>query len=381
MSNRDRAIESAISFENASRETKGSASTRRRFLAAAGGAAATGLGGCIGSITGNGSSGAGSSGPLRVATWSGPYSERFRKTIKKRYEEETGNKLQIVPGYSEIISKIKAAPKDDPPYDVTVADGYYYFQGRQSNLFEEIRYDNIPNYEEVFPALKEMRSHDYGVPVDGEPSAIAYSDDLGWEPETYADLYKEDKKLTLSGGFYIYPMQTGAIAADDLDGTDEIYNEDHHDVPFKSLEKMNVTKWFSSGAEIWELFRQGTANIGQYYYATTMLKARDDNLDLNIKVPKVTGGYFDDYCVVRGTDKRKQAEEFLNFLLDADVQTMWSEESWEIKSNKNTEYPDFVRETLPTTNEELKAFKIPDWEYLADYSSDFSDQFKKLKSS
>ncbi|WP_254522195.1 extracellular solute-binding protein [Natrinema caseinilyticum] len=329
-------------------------------------------------------SGSDSSGPLRVATWSGPYTDRFRNKIKKPYEEETGNKIQCIPGYSEILSKIQSAPEDNPPYDLAVADDYFYFQGTQSGLFAEVDHDNIPNYDDVFPVLKEIRSdgHKYGVPVEGNPNAIAYSDDLESPPTKFAHFAESNRnlKISLSDGFYIYPLQTGAIVADDVEGTGELYDEQYHDAPFNAIGEMNVTKWFTSGAQIWELFRNDIINTAQYYWATAAYQARtNDSLNLNVVVPDVTGGYFDDYCLVRGSDKKEQAEEFLNFLLRADIQTKWSETSWEIKSNKNAEYPEFVAETIPTTNEELKGLQLPDWGYLSDYNSDFSERMKTLK--
>ncbi|WP_340100549.1 extracellular solute-binding protein [Salinibaculum salinum] len=354
---------------------------RRSFIKTLGVTSVTaGVAGCIG-----GGSSSGSDGTLRVATWSGPYTERFRNKIKKPYEEETGNTLKCIPGYSEILSKIEAAPKDKPPYDVTVADDYFYFQGKQSGLFQEINHDNIPNYEEVFPVLKDIRTddHKYGVPVEGNPNAIAYSENLESPPKKFSHFVEDDRGLdiSLSDGFYIYPLQTGAIVADEAEGTGELYDEQYHDAPFNAIKEMNITKWFTSGAQIWELFRNDIINTAQYYWATAAYQSRtNDDLNLNVVVPEVTGGYFDDYCLVRGSDKKEQTEEFLNFLLRADVQTEWSKTSWEIKSNKNAEYPDFVSETIPTTNEELKGLQLPDWGYLSDYSSDFSERMKTLKS-
>lgn len=321
---------------------------------------------------------------LRTTCWSGDYADRFRKTIKKRYEEETGATLRVLPGWSELLSKIRAAPKDKPPYDVTVADGYFYYQGSTAGLFEEVRYDNIPNYEGVYPFLKEFRSDNnkYGVPVDGEPMALSYSTDLGWTPKEWDDLAGEKaSNVTIDGGFYAYPMQIGAIMADEVEATGEMYDEQYHDAPWNALKQIPMAKWYGSGAEIWQLFRQGVADMGQYYFSTSLAKARDDKTPIDISVPESTGGYFDNYCVVRGTNNRGMAEHFLNFLLDPEVQTMWSEISWEIKSHRDTEYPDFVEQYIPTDNENISKLNLPKWKYLTDYSDTFSQMFKETKRS
>jgi spermidine/putrescine transport system substrate-binding protein len=368
---------------------------RRTFLGTAGAGVAFGLAGCIGG-GGNGDGGNGGNGSssddkpfagetLRVTTWSGEYTTRFRNTIKQWYEEETGATLKVIPGWSELLSKIRSAPEDNPPYDVTITDGYYYYQGRSAGLFEPVRYDNVPNYEGVHQFLKEFRgdNNKYGVPVDGEPIAMPYNADLDFDPSTWVDLQSDEaKNITLDGGFYAYPMQIGAIIADELDGTGEIYDEQYHSAPWDALKSLNISSWYSSGAEVWQQLRQGIADIGQYYYATSKLKARDDSTNIDLAVPEVTGGYFDIFCVVRGTDKRDMAEHYLNFLLDPEIQSRWSEESWEVKSHSECEYPDFVAEDLPTTNEEMEQrLNFPNWEYMTDYSEKFNGAYNKTKQS
>ncbi|NHN49345.1 extracellular solute-binding protein [Halostella sp. JP-L12] len=359
---------------------------RRAFLGTAGTSIALGLAGCTG---GGGGSNSGD-GPfagqtLRVTTWSGEYTERFRNTIKPWYEEESGGTLEVIPGWSELISQIRSAPENNPPYDVTITDGYFYYQGRSDDLFEPVRYDNVPNYEGVHQFLKEFRgdNNEYGVPVDGEPIAMPYNSDIDFDPTSWSDLQSDEaEKITLEGGFYAYPMQIGAIIADDLEGTDEMYDEQYHDAPWEALSSLDVASWYSSGAEVWEHLSQGIANIGQYYYATSKIKARDDSTNLDLVVPEVTGGYFDNFCVVRGTDKRDMAEHYLNFLLDPEIQSRWSEESWEVKSHSECEYPDFVAEDLPTTNEEMEEqLNFPNWEYLTSHSDKFNQDFNETKQS
>lgn len=373
---------------------------RRAFLSTAGTGAALGFAGCIGGGDGstasnntnsgtNGSAGS-SNKPyagetLRTTVWSGDYAERFRNTIKQWYEEETGATLKVIPGWSELLSKIQAAPKDNPPYDVTIADGITYYQGKSAELFLPVRYDNVPNYDGVYPYLKKIRDENnkYGVPVDGEPLAMPYRADMDFNPSTWSDLKKDSaKKITLDGGFYIYPMQIGAIIADDMPGTDELYDKQHHQAPWDALSSLDIASWYSSGATVWEQLRQGVADIGQYYYSTAKTKSRDDSLNLDMSLPKKSGGYFDNFCVVRGTNKRAMAEHYLNFLLDPEIQTRWSKESFEIKSHSKCEYPDFVAKDIPTTNKGIKKrLNFPRWDYLTQYSDKFTQSFRKVKQS
>ena len=112
---------------------------------------------------------------LRVSVWSGNYANFFEDTVKQLYEEETGNTLEVIPGWNEIISKIKAAPENNPPYDVSVTDGYFYHQGMADDLFMEIDYDNVPNIDNVYPCLTDFWTTDCGIPTDRSPISIIYN--------------------------------------------------------------------------------------------------------------------------------------------------------------------------------------------------------------
>ena len=81
--------------------------SRRSFLATSGAGAGTlALSGCLGS--GSGASEA--TERLRVSTWSGINAAVFKQVIKPRYEEETGNTLEVIGNWQGILSKIRQSP-------------------------------------------------------------------------------------------------------------------------------------------------------------------------------------------------------------------------------------------------------------------------------
>jgi len=199
----------------------------RRELLAASGSLSAALAGCVDSGPGGGGGGGGgndgggsgdngssgsngsassgqypdySGGTISVATWAGIYAEAFEESVAKSFEERTGATVEVVPAGGSILSKIKSAPKDDPPFDLAAAEGFFYWQGRNENLFLETRDENIPNLQQVYPYLKEFRGTKYGAPTDGSLNGILYRTDLGWEPSTWMDLLA-DKKGTDRIGF------------------------------------------------------------------------------------------------------------------------------------------------------------------------------------
>ncbi|MFC6873195.1 ABC transporter substrate-binding protein [Halobellus marinus] len=376
----------------------GSRINRRSFIVAGGAAAVSGLAGCTGgggsggntdtdSDTDAGSgSGSGatttadSSTTIRVSVWSGDYAEYFRSTVKKLYEEETGNTMEVIPGWNEILSKIKAAPEDNPPYDLTVTDGYFYYAGRQDDLFEPVDYDNVPNIDNVYPYLKEFRPTKYGAPTDGSPMSIIYDktrvDDA---PSNWGEFGEHDADKGMEGGFYVYPIHCAAIAAQQEEGAQELYSEDTIDVVYDTLRDFDVDAWYGSGAEVWEFMRQGRTAMSQWYF-DGVVKAEEVE-EYEAVVPTQTTAYFDHYCPVRGSDKKAEAENVLNFMLRPEIQTAWHAEGKNMMSTEDVEYSEIGSEYHPKSNEAYQKISFPDWTKLSEYSGKLSEEFSKVKSS
>ncbi|WP_227378810.1 ABC transporter substrate-binding protein [Haladaptatus halobius] len=361
---------------------------RRTFLLSMAGASASLLAGCSGESSGDGGgSSGGSSGTttdqsLKVAVWSGQYHTYFKNTIKRMYEEETGTTVKLVPGWSAIISKIKSAPEDDPPYDIAVTEGQMYNQAQAEDLFLKIRKENIPNLKKVYPYIKNLRSTKYGAPFDGAPVAVMYNNQkINYDINDWQTLIDNDTRLTMDGGFYAYTIHIAAIVADQMPGVEEIYNKQHHKVPFKRVKDFNTTSFYSTGAERWQQMQLRIANAAQTYFGVSMGRKADNDW-ISVTLPETTTGYYDHYGVVRGTDKREMAEHFLNFMLRTDVQNKWGKTSHQLLANKNAEHSQAAQEAgFPSTNQEYKDFHFPDYEYLSDYSDTFSRKFEKLKRS
>ena len=194
---------------DSSGESDGTRINRRRFLYSSGVASMATLAGCTGGDGGNTttestttessmtteseetSTTAKNSRPyegqtLKAAVWSGAGVEDWRNEIVPPFEEKTGATVKIVPVWSEITSKIKSAPKDDPPFDTTVGDGYVHLYGVQGDLFQKIRYDNVPNFQNVYQYLKDFRPYEYGVPTSGMPMTILYREDQPFKPTSWS---------------------------------------------------------------------------------------------------------------------------------------------------------------------------------------------------
>lgn len=322
---------------------------------------------------------------LTAAVWSGSdfWMDAWKNDIIPPFEEKTGATVKLETVWGDILSKIKAAPEDDPPFDVTVTDGYDHLYGTQSDLWQKIRYENIPNFEDVFQYLKDFRPHDVGVPVSGMPMAILYRSDSDFQPETWSDFGSDagmNAKIGMEGSWYGYPASIVALTMNDEPKAGELYDEQYHKAIFDELNRWNIDSWFSGGSEFWEMLRNGVIDASQYYMNTH----RDAKDDSSIEFTYPDEGsifYWDHYHVVRGTDKRKLSEEWINHLLDPEIQSISAELQYNVPANKKAELRlDVLKENYPSSNEEFKNkavfFDVP---YLNEHYSTFNEYFKQVK--
>lgn len=350
------------------------ATSRRRFLSAAAVGSATAVAGCADLLGSDG---------LRVMVWSGNYADRFEDGLVSQWEEEYDTEIDVRRGWDEILSRMQEAPADDPPFDVTVAEGEHYYIGRQDDLFEPIRRENISNEDEIMDFFMEIRTPEYGMPVDGAPCTIIHREDADVEPESWGDLASDavadSRGIGIDTGFWWYPLYAAAIGMGEAEGVEEVYDDDLQDDVLETIEEeWDVTSWAESGEDIWQAFDDGVIDVAQWYYDQTAFDI-DDYEGLTHTMPEQTTGWINNWCVVKGTDKRDEAEEFIDFLLDGDVQSEWAESHPMMFSNENIDYPEELAADLPTTNEEAEEIEFPDWDRLAEHRDYLSDEFTDMR--
>jgi ABC-type spermidine/putrescine transport system permease subunit I len=140
----------------------------------------------------------------------------------------------------------------------------------------------------------------------------------------------------------------------------------------------NVELWTGSFAEIQSSLRQRIIDMTMWYSGMGNAAASQGD-SLGFTTPDETAGYLDHYCPVRGTDRRRMTEDFLDHMLDAEVQTEWAKQEYVYASNPEATYPERVRDQYPQDNEAWKNITIADFTELAEYSSAFSEEFQAIQ--
>jgi spermidine/putrescine transport system substrate-binding protein len=347
--------------------------SRRAFLAASGTGAALAMAGCLG----------GSGGPLTVSTWSGTNVDVFRNTIKPMYEEQTGNDVKIVGNWNNILGKIRQSPSDDPPFDLTVGSNRDHYLGNQDDLWEPIRYDNVPNAETVKPALESNLESERGVPVAYGVMGYAYNaDEVDFQLNSWRDLVTQDVSmdLALPGSYFFNTVIMGAIAADEAPMEQELYDDSQRDLIFETLREMPISKFYEGAEDLWTSMSQGVTDVGQYFYAYSRKRAETGDMNIGIRVPDRTMGYVDHYQVARGSSNRQSAEEFINFLLQEDVQTAYADAFNLGMASTEATHPEATRAEVPIENDQLEGNTVfKQYSQVAESASNLNERFTEFQ--
>ncbi len=147
------------------------------------------------------------SGTLVVTSYGGPWERFMRETIVPGFESEhPGVKVELSVGLSrDWIAKIRAAGKDNPPYDVVIANAVWVSAARLEGHFEKYTEQTVPNLKDVWPELR--NKNDVGVIFVLNPLGIAYRKDLvNTPPKRWKDLWNAEYK----GKLGIYSINNSA---------------------------------------------------------------------------------------------------------------------------------------------------------------------------
>jgi spermidine/putrescine transport system substrate-binding protein len=187
---------------------------------------------------------------------------------------------------------------------------------------------------------------------------------------------EEAENVALRSDFWNFPIHVAAVASQEASLAEELQDESMHSAVFDVFEQIDQTAWIGQPADMWQFFENDVIDIGM---SNTEQSLADDRVlegDFSQVVPSETAGYLDMFVVVRGTDKRDLAEEYINFVLSQEVQETWAEGAPNLYANSNVQYPGGLQDTIPTTEEQFQGVAFPDWNTpLFEFRTELAETF------
>ncbi len=323
---------------------------------------------------------------LIAVSWSGNYEQIFRETIVDPFNAKYDTKVETVGGWDQIVSQIAAAPSDNPPFDVTVAEEYISSAGLAENLYMKTDRSKIPNLDAVYPWFYETRpdkAKEFGIPFGGGTCLLLLRAKLGLPADSWSMLWDERLagKVTADSAAWWWTLSIPAVMSQVSPGLDEMYKMETAEALFSQMDKLKVAKWYKDGAEQANLMNQEEADAAMSYSSDAYTFLAENPGEYVAGLPKEgTSAWADWYFKVRGTKHNDLADLFMNYMLEKEAQDRFLSKSLIFMARKDVSVPDHWV-GYPASNEDYhKKFQVitmDGWDLInADYQA-FDDRMKQ----
>jgi len=180
-----------------------------------------------------------------VVSWSGNHALSFREAVVKPFNEKYATKVETVGGWDQMIAQIVAAPADNPPFDITIADEYTTSTGMAQNVFTKVDRSKMPGNAGVYPWFDEGRgvAKDYGVPFGVGSLWMLTAKASGLKPDHWSGFWddKAKGKTTLDAAAFYWDLCIPALLSTSKPGIDEVFGSPADvELLFKELDKLTI---------------------------------------------------------------------------------------------------------------------------------------------
>lgn len=306
----------------------------------------------------------GKKGEVNVYNWG----EYIDESIFDDFTAQTGIKVnyQTFDSNEAMYGKLVGSSGG---YDVIIPSDYMIGQLIEEDMLEPLDFDNIPNFADIDPALKNPEydpENLYSVPYMIGTMGIIYNTTLVDEDEdmeTWDALWSEKH----AGDILMFDNSRDAIAIGlkklgySMNSTDpaEITAAVDELIRGRPL----VQAWVMD--QIYQKMEGANAAIGAYYYGD-YLTMKENNEDLAFALPREgTNLYVDAMCVPKGAPNKENAEAFINFMCSTEAGLANVEETWYSTPLLS------VREALPPEVLE-DPYAYPDADFIRNHTETYS---------
>lgn len=298
---------------------------------------------------------------LVVTSYGGSWEEFLRDVIVPPFEEMTGARVELAVGLSrDWMANLRAAGRNNPPYDVVIANETWISSGRLENRFVSLPEASIPNLAMVHPSLR--MEDDIGVLGLLNPLGIAYRTDLvETAPESWLDLWNEEYR----GDVGIYNIANSAAPMFLMMlALIETGDPQQFGVGFDRIKELAPFKQTDFSGDMENLLVQGEVRVG-ILDSPAAARLKQQGVAIEFVIP--TEGMFmfeQNMNVTAGSNVEELAFAFIDYMLSTDVQRQWAESYYVTPANVEVEISGALAELIPVTADTIGLIQQWDWLWL-----------------
>ena len=295
---------------------------------------------------------------LVVTSYGGTWEEFMRKEILPDFETQTGAKIELAVGLSkDWMTKLRAAGKDSPPYDVVIANETYISTARIEGNFEALPEDKVPNLKNVAEKLK--MPDNIGVLALIGPVGIGYmTEKVSNPPKTWVDLKNYTGKLGIYNAVNSSNAQHIMMMAKIESGDYKKWETGFDWI--KANLKPNKQTDFSGDME--KLLTTGEVDVG-ILDAPAVARLKGQGIKMEWVAPEEGLLMFEQNTnVTVGSKNKDLAFAFVDYWLGETVQRKFAESFWWTPSNTKVKIEGDLAKQVPITTDNMDKIQI--WDYV-----------------
>jgi putative spermidine/putrescine transport system substrate-binding protein len=298
---------------------------------------------------------------LVVTSYGGTWEQFMREVIVPPFKEMTGATVELAVGLSrDWMANLRAAGRNNPPYDVVIANETWISSGRLENRFVALSEDKVPNLAHVHPALR--LEGDIGVLGLFQPLGIAYRTDLVETPPTsWYDLWNEEFR----GMVGIYNIANSAAPMFImLLAKLETGDPKNWEVGLERIKALSPFKQTDFSGDMENLLIQGEVHVG-ILDSPAWARLSQQGVPIAWVLPEEGAFMFEQNMnVTAGSRVEDLAFAFIDYMLSEDVQLKWAQQYYVTPANVNVEISGELAELIPVTAQDVDTIHQWDWVWL-----------------
>lgn len=266
---------------------------------------------------------------LRVFCYAGNHEAAMRAAFVPAFEAAIGATVSLAPGWWDGVPKLKAAPPDDPPFDLMISDATQGFPAAKDGLFATIDPALVPNVAALAPAALDhwIWTDRFGVPYPDSVMTLAFhTDRADAAPARWADLLRPDLagKIGLYNALYMSFYTFAAVWAD-ADGKPGTAHERVKTDPdgvlrFAREHRQRVKLWWATSTDMLLSLTNGAVAAGNMH-SPEYLAALREKPELAAAVPELDRAFVQVFWSIPAGSKRKElAQRAIDVLFSPEVQ-------------------------------------------------------------
>ena len=320
---------------------------------------------------------------VNVSGWGGALQKLFMDAIGPDLKRLTGAKIVYTPGKaSETLAKVQAQKKR-PQIDVAIATEVVGLQGSNFGLWAPLDPAIVTNIKNMYDYA--IYPENKGLLWSANMFGMVYNPEALKEegipaPTSWFDLFKKEYQ-----GKIIMGTITTDYGLDVLIMMAKIHggNEKNIEPGFEAMKKLapNIVSFEKIYARVGELFQARTAWIAPWSHASAF-RMKKRGIPIDFVAPKegtIISGNF--VGLVENAPHPKEAQVFINLLLESKVLEVFAEKYATVPLNKTVKLKPEVAKYVPNKPEDLEKVVQVDWTYVNAHRAEWTERwFKEIES-